>query len=183
VAGVPVACAHTITFVLVLRVLQLRPLLSELAALRRADQGRQKQLDQLQLQLANAERDAQAAMAAAAADRAHARRTITQAHQRLAAALQRLKALAERQQQQSLLLQEVRRNGYTHPARCACQLYLLLTPPPWHPLYAGDGVVTYPPPPAPFTIGTLCMLVLLWLPIPTPLSPCAGNAIYAHCCA
>lgn len=50
----------------------------------------------------------QAATAAAATDRAHARRTIGQAQARLGAALQRLKALAERQQQQSLHLQEVR---------------------------------------------------------------------------
>lgn len=87
--------------------LQLRPLLRELAALRRSEQGLQKQVDQLQLQLATADRDLQAAAAAAASDKALARRTITQAHSRLSAALQRLKALAERQQRQSLLLQEV----------------------------------------------------------------------------
>jgi septal ring factor EnvC (AmiA/AmiB activator) len=86
---------------------QLRPLLSEISALRRAQQGLQKQVGQLQLQLSAAERDAHTASSAAAADKALARRTITQAHQRLSAALQRLKALAERQQQQSLLLQEV----------------------------------------------------------------------------
>jgi septal ring factor EnvC (AmiA/AmiB activator) len=86
---------------------QLRPLLSEIAALRRVQQGLQKQAGQLQLQLSAAERDAQTASSAAAADKALAHRTITQAHHRLSAALQRLKALAERQQQQSLLLQEV----------------------------------------------------------------------------
>lgn len=87
---------------------QLRPLLGELSALRRGEQALQKQVDQLQLQLAHAEREAAAATAAAATDRAHARRTIGQAQARLGAALQRLKALAERQQQQTLHLQEVR---------------------------------------------------------------------------
>jgi hypothetical protein len=64
---------------------------------------------QLQQQLSTAERDAQTASTAAAADKAHARRTIGQAHTRLSAALQRLSALAERQQQQNMLLQEVGR--------------------------------------------------------------------------